>query len=407
MTRRLPAALAASALVLAASAGLWRAATAAPPPSREGQVEAVAATLRCPTCQGLSVADSPSKVAESMRGIIGEQLDAGRTPDAVREWFVGRYGEWILLSPIPSGLGWLVWLLPIAAVAGGVLGVVALVRRRGPTGPATAVDPAEVEQALARWTAGALDTPPTPAGERMEASLLLLSEVRADRATGAATPRAEALAAARVADALVDADPEAWEPQSAPARLSPPRSLPVRLRWAAGVAAFLLVLTGFLAVSVRPRATGQVPTGDLPTLAAAAPEEDARLDELRAAAEADHGDADAGLALARGLADAGRLDEAVTAYRDVLARNPSNARTRLLLAGTLLRAGDPASAGAEAEAVLAAAPDDPDALLLLGIAQAEQGDGTAAASLRRYLDVAPAGHPGREVAAALLEEAGG
>lgn len=105
-----------------AGAGLLRAAAAPADLGHDAQVERIAASLRCPTCQGLSVADSPSQLAQGMREIITDQLDDGRSPTEVREWFVARYGPWILLDPPPTGPGVVVWFLPIAALAlGGVL----------------------------------------------------------------------------------------------------------------------------------------------------------------------------------------------------------------------------------------------------------------------------------------------
>ena len=65
----------------------------------EREVYEVAAQLRCVVCQNLSVADSPSEMASQMRGIVRERLAAGETPAQVTEYFVDKYGQWILLSP--------------------------------------------------------------------------------------------------------------------------------------------------------------------------------------------------------------------------------------------------------------------------------------------------------------------
>lgn len=93
------------------------------------QVRQVAAQLRCPVCQNLSVADSPSETAQQMRAVIRDQLQAGKTPEEVLAYFRSKYGDWILRSPRPHGLNLLVWLGPFAGVAVG-LGVVALAVRR-------------------------------------------------------------------------------------------------------------------------------------------------------------------------------------------------------------------------------------------------------------------------------------
>jgi cytochrome c-type biogenesis protein CcmH len=95
----------------------------------EQTVHDVAAQLRCVVCQNLSVADSPSEMAGQMRGIVRERLEAGETPAEVREYFVARYGEWILLAPRRSGFNLLVWGFPLAATAVGLALVAVLLRR--------------------------------------------------------------------------------------------------------------------------------------------------------------------------------------------------------------------------------------------------------------------------------------
>jgi cytochrome c-type biogenesis protein CcmH len=89
----------------------------------------VASELRCVVCQNLSVADSPSEMAGQMRAIVRERLAAGESPAQVRQYFVERYGDWILLAPPRRGFTLLVWLAPPAAVLVGVAVVALLVRR--------------------------------------------------------------------------------------------------------------------------------------------------------------------------------------------------------------------------------------------------------------------------------------
>ncbi|MGH7411624.1 MAG: cytochrome c-type biogenesis protein [Candidatus Methylomirabilis sp.] len=97
--------------------------------SPEDQAQLLATELRCPVCQNLSVADSPSEMANQMREVIREKLNSGESADQILAYFVSRYGEWILLSPKREGFNWVAWLLPFVAILGGV-GVIGLVVRR-------------------------------------------------------------------------------------------------------------------------------------------------------------------------------------------------------------------------------------------------------------------------------------
>jgi len=99
-------------------------------PTLQERVRAVAVGLRCPECQNLSVADSPSGLAREMRHEIGRRLRAGQSPDRVRSYFVSRYGRWILLSPSAGGLGVVAWGAPALAVAVGAALAIAVLRRR-------------------------------------------------------------------------------------------------------------------------------------------------------------------------------------------------------------------------------------------------------------------------------------
>lgn len=98
-------------------------------PSPEARTRRIASGLRCPSCQGLSVADSPSGVARAIVADVTERVEAGESDAAIRAVYVDRYGEWILLSPSSEGIGALVWVLPALALALAAGGLVLAFRR--------------------------------------------------------------------------------------------------------------------------------------------------------------------------------------------------------------------------------------------------------------------------------------
>jgi cytochrome c-type biogenesis protein CcmH len=102
---------------------------AAPAPDLEDQTRAISAELRCVVCQNLSVADSPSEMAQQMRAIVREQLQAGKSADQIKEFFVSKYGEWVLLKPRATGFSALLWILPYVVLGLGIIAALWLVRR--------------------------------------------------------------------------------------------------------------------------------------------------------------------------------------------------------------------------------------------------------------------------------------
>lgn len=104
----------------------------------DDRVREISKGLRCPVCNGETVADSNAPISVQMRGIVREKLQAGESPDQIRAYFVARYGPEILLTPETSGFTLGVWIMPIVALVGGFLIVLAVLRswsRRG-AGPA-------------------------------------------------------------------------------------------------------------------------------------------------------------------------------------------------------------------------------------------------------------------------------
>lgn len=120
--------------------------------SVEARVERITEQLRCPTCQGLSVADSPSSTARAISDDVHRRVEAGESDDAVKAAYVERYGEWILLRTPSSGIGAVVWALPVAAVVVAGAGLFLTFRRwrRVPELRATAADERLVADARRR-----------------------------------------------------------------------------------------------------------------------------------------------------------------------------------------------------------------------------------------------------------------
>ncbi|HET7293627.1 MAG TPA: cytochrome c-type biogenesis protein CcmH [Vicinamibacteria bacterium] len=125
----------------------------------EAETKRVSALLRCPVCQGLSVADSPATLAVNMRNRVRELLAAGYAEQQVLTYFEGAYGEFVRLDPPVRGVNWTLWLAPLGALLLGSLVVFWMMRAPKAPGdvalpaerPAAAADPLPDDAELAQY----------------------------------------------------------------------------------------------------------------------------------------------------------------------------------------------------------------------------------------------------------------
>src|SRR5688572_26876008 len=82
-------------------------------PEAEARVMRLGKQLRCPVCQGVSIADSPSSMARAQLDKVRELVAAGKSDDEIYAYFVARYGEWALLSPSKSGVTSFLWVASV------------------------------------------------------------------------------------------------------------------------------------------------------------------------------------------------------------------------------------------------------------------------------------------------------
>ena len=103
---------------------------AVPSAEIDAQTAQIGATLRCPICRQQSVAESSSRIAREMQGVIRTMLMDGRTAEEIEAYFVEAYGPWILLKPRAEGINLFVYIGPAVAFALGGLVVARRIRRR-------------------------------------------------------------------------------------------------------------------------------------------------------------------------------------------------------------------------------------------------------------------------------------
>jgi cytochrome c-type biogenesis protein CcmH len=139
------------AVILAVALGIGSQGRSGPPTDAQ-RVSHITAEIRCPTCRGLSAAESDAPPARAIRDEVLRRVQAGQTDGEILGFVVSRYGNDILLKPEAKGVAILVWALPVIVVVCAIGGLVlAFGRWRRPArdgAPVSDDDKALVEKAL-------------------------------------------------------------------------------------------------------------------------------------------------------------------------------------------------------------------------------------------------------------------
>lgn len=85
-------------------------------PAQEARARALMNELRCLVCQGQSIADSDAPLAGDMRSQVREKIMAGESPDAIRDWLIARYGNWVSYNPPFAADTAILYLAPLLAL---------------------------------------------------------------------------------------------------------------------------------------------------------------------------------------------------------------------------------------------------------------------------------------------------
>jgi cytochrome c-type biogenesis protein CcmH len=99
-------------------------------PALEARARALSAQLRCMVCQNQSIDDSNAELAKDLRVLVRERITAGDSDEAVIDYVVSRYGEFVLLKPRLETKTLLLWGAPIVLLLAGAAVMVVSARRR-------------------------------------------------------------------------------------------------------------------------------------------------------------------------------------------------------------------------------------------------------------------------------------
>ena len=85
------------------------------------RAQQIGGRIKCPVCQGESIANSPAQMAQDMMALVTEKVAQGATDQQIIDELLASYSGAVLLDPPASGLTLWLWLAPIAAMAVGLV----------------------------------------------------------------------------------------------------------------------------------------------------------------------------------------------------------------------------------------------------------------------------------------------
>ena len=86
--------------------------------------------LRCLVCQGQSIADSNSDFAITLKMVVKDLIEKGKSEDEIYDFLSEKYGDWILYNPKFNLANILLWVLPYSVLIIGGIIIVFLIRKQ-------------------------------------------------------------------------------------------------------------------------------------------------------------------------------------------------------------------------------------------------------------------------------------
>ena len=101
-------------------------------PPQQDRAQRIGSLVRCPVCNGESIADSPAPLARDMMDVVDEKIEAGLSDEQIIDDLLASYTDSQRLDPELNGETIALWLVPSAVLVGGILLGVRELRRRTP-----------------------------------------------------------------------------------------------------------------------------------------------------------------------------------------------------------------------------------------------------------------------------------
>lgn len=89
-------------------------------PTEADRVEHLGTQIKCPVCQGESIANSPAPMARDMMALVSERVAGGASDTEIINELLSAYSGAVLLDPPASGATLVLWVAPLVALVAGV-----------------------------------------------------------------------------------------------------------------------------------------------------------------------------------------------------------------------------------------------------------------------------------------------
>jgi cytochrome c-type biogenesis protein CcmH len=99
-------------------------------PELEKRVDAVTSELRCLVCQNQTIADSHAELAIDLKNQVRDMLRSGTSNDAVVNYMVERYGDFVRYKPPMKPTTYLLWFGPALLILVGLSVLFLTLRKR-------------------------------------------------------------------------------------------------------------------------------------------------------------------------------------------------------------------------------------------------------------------------------------
>jgi cytochrome c-type biogenesis protein CcmH len=100
------------------------------PATNSDRVFAIGRQVKCPICDGETVAESNIAISRDIRADIARRVEQGQSDEQILTFIDAKYrNQGLILTPSGSGVVGLIWVLPVVALVAALAGLAVAFRR--------------------------------------------------------------------------------------------------------------------------------------------------------------------------------------------------------------------------------------------------------------------------------------